>query len=169
MGLKGARISAKGARISEKRAIISAKGARVPVLRVRKSEGFSCDVTRVSRCKDLYDVFGCNRERAYEHFASRNTSFQSCVRWAVRVHKQVHHPRWSREGQKRSQAIIHIISPSLKCTPFDWNYVINAMILVMSILGIHLFVKWHNTSFRSLGLPLAQRVTCMIRTRCVCV
>ena len=42
----------KRARISEERTRISTKGARVPISRVRKSEGFSCDVTRASRYRD---------------------------------------------------------------------------------------------------------------------
>ena len=43
---------------SEERARISKKGTRLPIPRVRKSEGFSCDDTRASRYKGLSDAFG---------------------------------------------------------------------------------------------------------------
>ena len=124
MGPKGARTS-EGARIST-------KGAIVPVLRVRKREGFRCDVTRASRDKGMSYAFGHDSGRSDEQFTSRSNIFQSFVRWAVRVLQQLPHTRRSREGQKRSRAInlltplrgivsicilYHI--PLTKCTPFD--------------------------------------------------
>ena len=56
MGPKEARISANLAIILEKRARISAKGTRVPIPRVRKSEGFSCDVTRALKTQRVLVV-----------------------------------------------------------------------------------------------------------------
>ena len=90
---------------SEERARISTKGVIVPIRKVRTSKGFSCDVVRACRYKGLSDAFGDNSRRAYEHFTSRTKIFQSCVRRAVCVHQQVHHPRRSSEGQKRSRTI----------------------------------------------------------------
>ena len=117
VGPKGARISTKGARILEERARILeerarilTKGERVPIPRIRNSEGFRCDITRTSRHKGFYDAFWHDPVWADENFTRRNNIFQSFVRRAVRVHQQVHHPQRSREGQKRSRAI-NLLTP----------------------------------------------------------